>query len=59
MRLLTIAVALAISTLAIGSSAQAEKKKSGSYAECKTKLSKVPPCNSTWTRWCVAQCGGK
>lgn len=59
MRLLAIAVALGMSFAVIGTSAQAEKKKSGSYAECKNKLQKVPPCNSTWTRWCAAQCGGR
>ena len=57
-RVLAMAIAAAVLLLASNlQQAKAEKKES--YAACKAKLSKVPPCNSNWTRACAAQCGSK
>jgi hypothetical protein len=56
-------IAAAVLSMALGAAgmvdgAQAAPKKE-SYPACKSRVSKEPPCNSTWTKACAAQCGAK
>jgi len=53
----TIALALFAATLlAAAGAAASERLPRESYAQCKTRISSVPPCNK-WTRECAQRCG--
>jgi len=54
-----MSLALCFATLAAltaGPAAAFERKPRESYADCKRRISSVPPCTK-WTRECAQRCG--
>lgn len=57
--MMRITLALLVgAALAAPSAASASERKPGeSYADCKRRISSVPPCSTKWTIECARRCG--